>query len=39
MPNFLIISYLRAYKISCSAELSMEIVYNLGARSMFVVLF
>ena len=31
--NFLIFSYLSAYKISCSAELSMKFYYNLGASS------
>ena len=30
-PNLLIFSYLRAFKISCSTELSMKKFYNLGA--------
>ena len=34
MLNFSILLYLGAFKISCSAELSMEKFYNLGARSV-----
>ena len=30
-PNFLIFSYLWAFKISCSTQLSMKKFYNLGA--------
>ena len=33
LQNLLIFSYLSAYKISCSAELSMKFYYNLGASS------
>ena len=32
--NFLIFLYLGAFKISCSAELSMELFNNLGAQSV-----
>ena len=34
-PNFVIFIYLRAFKISCSTQLSMK-VYNLGARMVVV---
>ena len=33
MLNFLILLYLGAFEISCSAELNMKFVYNLGPRS------
>ena len=32
MLNFLICLYLRAFKISCSAELSIKKIYNLGPK-------